>query len=238
MGHVQKGAPIELGCGCRAEADNAKARGTPLADSVKYIGLDVHRDTISVAVLDERGRWLMQSVLARRAAAILDCIQRLPGSLQGTFEEGTLYALLVRRVAKLVVCNPRKNALLKRCQCRLKNPRFLALEISSVRCKLRFRIRTGSGRRRTKPVACSPEPPAPSRHSAPRGPAPIPYLSGSYLGCGSGDHSGPRLVLQPVALTLDVDRRGVVQQPVEDGRSNHVVGEDRSSRRSSCSRSG
>jgi hypothetical protein len=139
--------------------------------------------------------------------------------------EGTLYALLVRRVAKLVVCNPRKNAPLKRCQWRLKNPRFLALEISSVRCKLRFRIRTGSGRRRTKPVACSPELPAPSRHSTPRGPAPIPYLSGSYLGCGSGAHSGSRLVLQPVALTLDVDRRGVVQQPVEDGRSNHVVGE-------------
>jgi len=34
-----------------------------------------------------------------------------------TFEEGThsawLYDVLVRRVAKLVVCNPRKNALLK-----------------------------------------------------------------------------------------------------------------------------
>ena len=37
--------------------------------------------------------------------------------LHVTFEEGThsawLYDLLVRRVAKLVVCNPRKNALLK-----------------------------------------------------------------------------------------------------------------------------
>jgi hypothetical protein len=35
-------------------------------NSVRYIGMDVHRDTISVAVLDESGRLLMQSVLATR----------------------------------------------------------------------------------------------------------------------------------------------------------------------------
>jgi len=39
------------------------------------------------------------------------------GPLHVTFEEGThsawLYDVLVRRVAKLVVCNPWKNALLK-----------------------------------------------------------------------------------------------------------------------------
>lgn len=88
-----------------------------MTDSVRYIGLDVHRDTISVAVLDESGRLIMQSVLATRAAAILDFIHGLRGTLHLTFEEGThsawLYDLLVRRVAKLVVCNPRKNALLK-----------------------------------------------------------------------------------------------------------------------------
>jgi hypothetical protein len=43
-------------------------------NSVRYIGMDVHRDTISVAVLDEQGRLMMQSVLATRAAAILDFI--------------------------------------------------------------------------------------------------------------------------------------------------------------------
>jgi transposase len=86
-------------------------------DSVRYIGLDVHRDTISAAVLDSQGKLLMQSVLATRAAAILDFLYGIKGTLQVTFEEGThsawLYDLLVRRVAKLVVCNPRKNALLK-----------------------------------------------------------------------------------------------------------------------------
>jgi transposase len=86
-------------------------------NSVRYVGMDVHRDTISVAVLDESGRLMMQSVLATRAGAILDFIHGVRGALHVTFEEGThsawLYDVLVRRVEKLVVCDPRKNALLK-----------------------------------------------------------------------------------------------------------------------------
>jgi transposase len=86
-------------------------------NSVRYVGLDVHRDTISAAVLDESGRLIQQSILATRAVAILDFLGGVRGTLHVTFEEGThsawLYDLLVRRVAKLVVCNPRKNALMK-----------------------------------------------------------------------------------------------------------------------------
>src|ERR1700679_3648972 len=86
-------------------------------NSVRYIGMDVHRDTISVAVLDESGRLTMQSVLATRAGAVLDFIHGVRGTLHVTFEEGThsawLYDLLSLRGEKLVVCNPRKNALLK-----------------------------------------------------------------------------------------------------------------------------
>jgi transposase len=86
-------------------------------DSIKYIGLDVHQSTISVAVLNAEGKLVMQSVIATHAATILDFLQGLRGTLHVTFEEGThsawLYDLLVRRVSKLVVCNPRKNALLK-----------------------------------------------------------------------------------------------------------------------------
>jgi transposase len=86
-------------------------------DSVKYIGLDVHRDTISVAVVDQSGRLVMHSVIPTQASAILDCVRGIQGNLHVTLEEGThsawLYDLLVQRVNKLVVCNPRKNALLK-----------------------------------------------------------------------------------------------------------------------------
>jgi transposase len=85
---------------------------------VKYIGLDVHQASISVAVLDENGKLVMQSVIATRATAILEFLSGLRGTLHLTFEEGTystwLYDLLVRRVRKVVVCNPRKNALLKK----------------------------------------------------------------------------------------------------------------------------
>ncbi|MGA7829765.1 MAG: transposase [Terracidiphilus sp.] len=86
-------------------------------NSVRYVGLDVHRDTISAAVLNEGGRLIQQSILATRAAAILEFIGGMRGTLHVTFEEGThsawLYDLLVRRVARLVVCNPRMNALMK-----------------------------------------------------------------------------------------------------------------------------
>jgi transposase len=86
-------------------------------DSLKYVGLDVHQATISAAVLDAEGKLVMQSVLATRAGAILDFLQGLRGTVHLTFEEGThsawLYDLLARRVTRVVVCDPRKNALLK-----------------------------------------------------------------------------------------------------------------------------
>lgn len=85
--------------------------------SVKYVGLDVHQTTVSAAVLDGEGKLVLQSVMATHAATILGFIHGLGGTLEVTFEEGThsawLYDLLVRHVAGVVVCNPRKNALLK-----------------------------------------------------------------------------------------------------------------------------
>ena len=86
-------------------------------ESVKYVGLDVHQSTISVAVLNAEGKLVLQSVVATHSGAVLDFMGGVRGTLHVTFEEGThstwLYDLLARRVAKLVVCNPRKNALLK-----------------------------------------------------------------------------------------------------------------------------
>src|SRR6266481_2266288 len=85
--------------------------------SEKYIGLDVHQATISVAVLDSKGKLVMESILETKAATIVEFFAGLRGILSVTFEEGTwaawLYDLLKPHVAKLVVCNPRKNALLK-----------------------------------------------------------------------------------------------------------------------------
>src|SRR5271166_3542505 len=86
-------------------------------DSEKYIGLDVHQATIVVAVMDSTGKLVMESILETEAATILQFFAGLRGNLSVTFEEGTwsvwLYDLLNPYVDKLVVCNPRKNALLK-----------------------------------------------------------------------------------------------------------------------------
>jgi transposase len=83
----------------------------------KYIGLDVHQATISAVVLDSTGKLVMESILETKAAIILQFIHGLRGSLHVTFEEGTcaawLHDLLKPHVAKLLVCDPRKNALLK-----------------------------------------------------------------------------------------------------------------------------
>jgi transposase len=83
----------------------------------KYIGMDVHQATISVAVLDAAGKLVMESIIETKAATIVDFIQGLRGSVWVTFEEGTsaawLYDLLKPHVAKVIVCDPRKNALLK-----------------------------------------------------------------------------------------------------------------------------
>ena len=86
-------------------------------DSEKYIGLDVHQATIVVAVMDSSGKLVMESILETKAATILQFFAGLRGTLSVTFEEGTwaawLYDLLQPHVDKMVVCNPRKNALLK-----------------------------------------------------------------------------------------------------------------------------
>jgi transposase len=88
-----------------------------LVDREKYIGLDVHQATISVAVMDETGRVVMECILETKAATILEFFAGLRGTVSVTFEEGTcaawLYDLLKPHVASLLVCNPRKNALLK-----------------------------------------------------------------------------------------------------------------------------
>ncbi|PYX28109.1 MAG: hypothetical protein DMG80_17275 [Acidobacteria bacterium] len=83
----------------------------------KYIGMDVHQATISVAVMDAGGKLIMECLLETKAATIVEFLRGLHGTLWLTFEEGTsaawLHDLLKPHVNRLVVCDPRKNALLK-----------------------------------------------------------------------------------------------------------------------------
>src|SRR3984893_12312104 len=86
-------------------------------NDAKYIGLDVHQATLSVAVLDSAGKLVMEAILETKAETILQLIHGLRGSLHVTLEEGTcaawLHDLLQPHVTKVLVCDTRKNALLK-----------------------------------------------------------------------------------------------------------------------------
>jgi len=86
-------------------------------NDTKYIGLDVHQATISATVLDSTGRLVMEAILETKAATTLQFIHGLRGDLHVTFEEGTcaawLHDLLKPHVTQVLVCDPRKNALLK-----------------------------------------------------------------------------------------------------------------------------
>jgi transposase len=85
--------------------------------STQYIGMDVHKESISIAVMNAAGKVVMECVIETKASIILQFIHGLRGDLHVTFEEGTwaawLYDLLKPHVSEVVVCNPRKIALLK-----------------------------------------------------------------------------------------------------------------------------
>jgi transposase len=82
----------------------------------KYVGLDVHQSSTVAAVHDEKGKSVMESILATEAEAVRDFLKGLRGTIQVTFEEGAqaawLYEVVKPLVAEVIVCNPRMNKLL------------------------------------------------------------------------------------------------------------------------------
>src|SRR5436853_6988427 len=67
--------------------------------------------------MNTSGKIVMECVIETKASMILQLVNGLRGDLHVTFEEGTwaawLYDLLKPHVTNLVVCDPRRNALLK-----------------------------------------------------------------------------------------------------------------------------
>src|SRR5712691_11057040 len=86
-------------------------------NSTKYIGMDVHKEATTIAVMNPAGKLVMESIVETKAATIVQFLEGLRGEMYVTLEEGAwaawLYDLLKPHVTKVVVCDPRKNALLK-----------------------------------------------------------------------------------------------------------------------------
>ncbi len=82
-----------------------------------YVGLDVHKGSIGLAVLNVSGKLVTEAVVETSAATVLDFLKGLRGQVEVTFEEGThaawLYDTLQRAKATVIVCDPRKNRLLR-----------------------------------------------------------------------------------------------------------------------------
>jgi transposase len=90
---------------------------TQMSRDIKYIGMDVHKEAVVIAVVNSSGKLVMESIVETKASSILQFIHGLRGELHVTWEEGTwaawLYDLLQPQVQQVLVCDPRRNALLK-----------------------------------------------------------------------------------------------------------------------------
>jgi transposase len=93
---------------------NAKPSKERPMNGLKYIGMDVHKATTVIAVLNIAGKVVAEAIIETTAQSILDFIKSQRGTLHVVFEEGTqaawLYDLIRPHVAKVVVCDPRKIA--------------------------------------------------------------------------------------------------------------------------------
>ena len=72
-----------------------------MSRDLKYIGMDVHKEAVVIAVLSSSGKLVMESIVETKASSILQFIHGLRGELHGTWEEGTW------RLGSTICCNPR-----------------------------------------------------------------------------------------------------------------------------------
>ena len=57
-----------------------------MSSNIKYIGMDLHKESISICVRNSVGKVVMESVIETKASMILQFIDGLRGDLQVTFE--------------------------------------------------------------------------------------------------------------------------------------------------------
>jgi hypothetical protein len=72
-----------------------------MSRDLKYIGMDVHKEAIVIAVLNGSGKLVMESVVETKASSIL-FIHGLRGELHVTWEEGG-----PGRLGSTICCSPR-----------------------------------------------------------------------------------------------------------------------------------
>ncbi len=85
-------------------------------DSVKYVGMDVHKDVTVIVVLNEAGHVESRAKVKTKAENFCDFFRGLSDRVEVVFEEGAqsawLYQLLKPLVSQVTVCDPRYNKLI------------------------------------------------------------------------------------------------------------------------------
>jgi transposase len=82
-----------------------------------YVGMDVHRASITMVVMNGAGKIVMRLVVETGAERVRGFLKQLRGKVYVTFEEGTqanwLHDVVRGLVTEVVVCDPRHNKLLQ-----------------------------------------------------------------------------------------------------------------------------
>src|SRR5438477_5694437 len=71
-----------------------------MSRDIQYIGMDVHKEAIVIAVLNGSGKLVMETILETKASSILQFIHGLRGELHVSWEEGTWAAWLYDRMSR------------------------------------------------------------------------------------------------------------------------------------------
>ena len=58
-----------------------------MSRDIKYIGMDVHKEAVVIAVLNSTGKLVMESIVETKASSILQFIQGLRDELHVTWEK-------------------------------------------------------------------------------------------------------------------------------------------------------
>src|SRR5207302_1699746 len=64
-------------------------RQLDMSSNIKYIGLDVHKEAITVAVRNGAGKLVMESIIETKAVTLVQLLQCVRGELHVTLEEGS-----------------------------------------------------------------------------------------------------------------------------------------------------
>ncbi len=78
----------------------------------RYLGIDPHRDSCTLALVSPRGKKVKQMVVPTEGSALVQTVRELRGPLHVCVEEGEwsewISEILTPWVARLVVCRPEK----------------------------------------------------------------------------------------------------------------------------------